>query len=62
MLLSGRKMHQMLISVSFQSIDFKSVLMKKYKPTIGAGRMVPIATSSGDLASERIVIPKDAFY
>ena len=30
------------------------------KPQVGAGRMVPIETSSGYLANERILLPEDA--
>lgn len=30
------------------------------KPSVGAGRMVPIETSSGYLATERILLPEDA--
>ncbi|KAL7219121.1 hypothetical protein ACSBR2_012237 [Camellia fascicularis] len=30
------------------------------KPSVGGGRMVPVETSSGYLANERILLPKDA--
>lgn len=30
------------------------------KPSVGAGKMVPVETSSGYLANERILLPEDA--
>ena len=30
------------------------------KPKVGAGRMVPLETNSGYLATERILLPEDA--
>lgn len=30
------------------------------KPSVGAGRMIPVETSSGYLANERVLLPEDA--
>ncbi|KDP38117.1 hypothetical protein JCGZ_04760 [Jatropha curcas] len=36
------------------------MMVNEEKPTVGAGKMVPIETSSGYLANERILLPEDA--